>query len=88
MPSSSRPPLLQFHRTAARKHISDSLTYDGLAADIFHNPNDARGWTFIVTREGSSEVLYWGRERALDLARRAALAMLQVLAAGERAAAG
>ncbi len=88
MSSSTRAPVLQFHRTAARTRVADSLTQNGFAADIFHNPHDSRAWTFILTRDGNPEILYWGREHTLEMARGAALAMLQVLAAGDEAAVG
>lgn len=73
-------PVLQFHRAAAQTLATDALERNGFAADIFHNPHEgARPWTFIVTRDGSPEVLYWGRETTLELARRAADGLLDGL---------
>ena len=81
MTKSAEPaPILQFHRRAAHALASASLERDGYAADIFHNPEQrSKPWTFILTRDGSPEVLYWGRERTLELAQKACAALLEAL---------
>ena len=65
--------ILQFHRAAARPRAVASIEANGLAADIFHNPEIyPLTWHYIVSRLGDSEVLYWGQERSLERARNAA----------------
>jgi len=73
-------PVLQFHRAAVHSLASASLERYGYAADIFHNPHEGpKPWTYILTRQGSPEILYWGREGTLELARDAAESLLDGL---------
>ena len=83
--SANSPRVIQFNRAAASTRAAESIERDGLASDIFHNPQiHPPTWHFIISRQHNGEILYWGQVRSLAKARAASRAMLASLSAGAR----
>jgi len=73
--------VLQFHRAAARTKAVAIIESNDHSADIFHNPEiHPPTWHYIITRRDSSEILYWGQERSLEAAEKAARCLLRFTA--------